>query len=455
VTADLCVRGGTVVSPNGRKNVDLVVKEGRIAGRIAPGEESSGQSVDASGLLVLPGGVDPHVHMMDPGLTDREDFPTGTAAAAAGGVTTIVEHHRSLPFVLDAQTLRDKIAYLEPRARIDFALFGGGHPDNIDELRPMWAAGAACFKVFTCNLHGVPAVLPGRMLRLFREVAAFDGLCLIHAEDEFVTAENEELLRAAGRKDPRVIPEWRSKEAEQVAVNTVSLLARLSGCRVIIAHASHPDVCDLVRRERALGARLLVESCPQYFHLSEDEIERWGPFHKFTPPARAAGDRDEMWNRLERGDVDMICADHAPSTRAQKETGRDDIWEAPFGVPGVETVLPMMMTGVAEGRLTLERLVAARSESPARAYGLWPRKGHLGIGADADFVLVEADARTTLRDSDVVAKVGWTPYAGREVRGRVVATYVRGRLVAEAGRPVVDPGWGRFLAGPGRTQEAA
>ncbi|HZB78219.1 MAG TPA: dihydroorotase, partial [Actinomycetota bacterium] len=197
MTADLCVRGGTVVSPTGRENVDLVVREGRIAGRIAPGEASSGQAVDASGLLVLPGGVDPHVHMMDPGLTDREDFPTGTAAAAAGGVTTIVEHHRSLPFVLDAQTLRDKIAYLEPRARIDFALFGGGHPDNIDELRPMWAAGAACFKVFTCNLHGVPAVLPGRMLRLFREVAAFDGLCLIHAEDEFVTAENEDVLRAA------------------------------------------------------------------------------------------------------------------------------------------------------------------------------------------------------------------------------------------------------------------
>jgi allantoinase len=455
VTSQLCVRGGTVVSAEGREDVDLVIRDGRVAGRIARGEEAAGEEIDASGLLVLPGGVDPHVHMMDPGLTEREDFPTGTAAAAVGGVTTIVEHHRSLPFVLDARTLTEKASYLEPRARIDFALFGGGHPDNVDELRPMWAAGAACFKVFTCNLHGVPAVLPGRMLTLFREVASFDGLCLIHAEDEFVTAENEELLRAAGRKDPRVIPEWRSKEAEQVAVNTVVLLARMSGCRVIIAHASHPDICDLAAREQALGARVLVESCPQYFHLTEDEIVSWGPFHKFTPPARSARDRDGMWDRLECGDIDMICADHAPSTRAQKETGLTDIWEAPFGVPGVETTLPMMLTGVAQGRLTLERLVAARSEAPARAYGLWPRKGHLGIGADADFVLVDANTRTTLRDDAVVAKVSWTPFAGRVVQGRAVATYVRGRVAAQDGRPVGDTGWGRFLPGPGYSEQAA
>ncbi|MQA99841.1 MAG: amidohydrolase family protein [Actinobacteria bacterium] len=449
MSADLVIRDGEVVSPAGRERCDLVIEDGRIAARVPSGTGDAAEIVEASGLAVLPGGVDPHVHMMDPGLTEKEDFPTGTAAAAVGGVTTIVEHHRSLPFVLDATVLTEKAAYLSTRSRIDFALFGGGHPDNVEELLPMWKAGAAVFKVFTCNLHGVPAVLPGRMLTLFREVAAFDGLCLIHAEDEFVTAENEERLKAAGRKDPRVIPEWRSKEAEQVAVNTVALLARLSGCRVIIAHASHPHVCDLVGRERSLGARLMVESCPQYFHLTEDEIDEWGPFHKFTPPARTAADRDGMWERLEAGDIDMVCADHAPSTREQKEVGRDDIWAAPFGVPGVETNLSMMLTGVSEGKLSLERLVAARSESPAKAYGLYPRKGHLGVGADADIALVDLGAERTIRDDDVVAKVGWTPFAGRKVRGRVTRTYVRGRLVAEDGAAIVDPGWGVFLPGPG------
>ncbi|MGH2734135.1 MAG: dihydroorotase [Actinomycetota bacterium] len=451
MTVDLVVRDGDVVSPAGRERCDLLIDDGKVVGRIASGTAEGREIVEASGLVVLPGGVDPHVHMMDPGLTEREDFPTGTAAAAVGGVTSIVEHHRSLPFVLDAATLTEKAAYLSGRSRIDFALFGGGHPDNIGELLPMWRAGAACFKVFTCNLHGVPAVPAGRMLTLFREVASFGGLCLIHAEDEYVTAENEERLRASGRTDFRVIHEWRSKEAEQIAVNTVALLARMSDCRVIIAHASHPEVCDLVGRERSLGARLMVESCPQYFHLTEDEIEQWGPFHKFTPPARTEADRDAMWGRLEAGDIDMICADHAPSTREQKEAG--GVWESPFGVPGVETNLELMLTGVAEAKLSLERLVAARSEAPARAYGLYPRKGHLGVGADADFVLVDLDATRTLRDEDVVAKVGWTPFRGREVRGRVLRTFVRGRLAAEEGRAVVDPGWGRFLPGPGHEGE--
>ena len=161
-----------------------------------------------------------------------------------------------------------------------------------------------------------------------------------------------------------------------------------------------------------------------------------------------------MWAHLEKGDIDMICADHAPSTREQKEVGRDDIWEAPFGVPGVETSLAMMLTGAAEGKVSLERLVAARSEAPAKAYGLFPRKGHLGTGADADFVLVDLDADRTLHDEDVVSKVGWTPFAGRKVRGGVVRTFVRGRLIAEDGKAIIDPGFGRFLPGPGYEEDA-
>jgi dihydroorotase-like cyclic amidohydrolase len=162
-----------------------------------------------------------------------------------------------------------------------------------------------------------------------------------------------------------------------------------------------------------------------------------------------------MWARLENGDIDIVGADHAPSTREQKETGRDDIWEAPFGVPGVETTLEMMLTGAAEGKVTLERLVAARSEAPAKAYGLYPQKGHLGAGADADLLLVDLDAERTLHDEDVVATVGWTPFAGRRVRGRVVRTFVRGRLIAEDGEATIDPGVGRFLPGPGYEKDAA
>jgi len=145
----------------------------------------------------------------------------------------------------------------------------------------------------------------------------------------------------------------------------------------------------------------------------------------------------------------MICADHAPSTKEEKSKGLDDIWEAPFGIPGVETVYPLMLTGVNQGLLSLERLVAVRSQIPAQVYGLWPRKGNLNIGADADFILVDMEAEKILRNDDIVSKVGWTSYDGRKVKGLPIKTFVRGHLVAEDGKPMTEPGWGQFLPGPG------
>lgn len=449
MSIDLVVRDAIIVSPHSRTQGDLLVSAGRVAGMVASGTGRGAEIVDASGLYLLPGAVDPHVHLQDPGLTHQEDFTTGTGAAAVGGVTTVVEHHRSLPFVLTADILRDKAAYLADRGLIDYALFGGVEPDNIDQLRPMWEAGAAAFKIFTCTVHGVSPIFPDKMVESFRELASFDAPVLVHAEDETILQTNGERLKAAGRKDFEVIREWRTREAEQVAASTTALLARITGCRVIIAHASHPAICDLINRERAHGAKLWAESCPQYFYLTEDEIDERGPWCKFTPPARDQASANEMWQRLEAGDIDMICADHAPSTKEEKAKGLDDIWEAPFGLPGVETVYPLMLTGVNEGRISLERLVAARSEIPAQVYGLWPSKGNLNIGADADFILIDMTAEKTLRNDDIVAKVGWSPYDGRQVKGLPVKTFVRGHLVAENGKPVAEPGWGQFLPGPG------
>ncbi len=179
--------------------------------------------------------------------------------------------------------------------------------------------------------------------------------------------------------------------------------------------------------------------------MREDEVLTLGPFRKFTPPARArtATDVDEMWARLRRGDIAYIATDHAPATRAQKEAS--DIWHVHFGLPGVETTLTMLLTAVNEGHLALSRLVQVTAEMPARLYGLFPRKGTLQVGADADVVLVDLTQERILHDQDVVSKAGWTPYAGRRVRGRVVATFVRGQQVAANGRPTGAPGWGQWV----------
>jgi dihydroorotase (multifunctional complex type) len=444
---DVGILGGTVVTPAAMFRKNVYVKGGAIAA-LTSERLSARQAIDASGLYVLPGMVDSHVHFMDPGETHREDFVTGSTAAAVGGTTTVIEHTHASP-VIDAISFREKAAHLEHRSLVDFGLAAHVLHDRIRLAREAWKAGALYLKVFTCTTHGITGLSSSELLQLLREVAAFDGVCLIHCEDELITADAERQLRKSGRTDFGIVPLWRSREAELVAVNTVALLARLTGVRVVIAHASHEAVIALAARERKLGARIWVESCPQYFYIEEEEVMQHGPFRKFTPPARlrSEGDLEAMWRRLRGGDIAYIATDHAPATRAQKQAG--NIWEAPFGLPGVETTLSLLLNATSEDRLTLPRLVEAVCEAPARLYGLFPRKGSLQEGADADLTLVDLSQGRTLRDDDIHSKAGWTPYAGRHVRGQPVMTFVRGRLVARDGKPLGEPGWGRLV---GRSQ---
>lgn len=444
---DLAIVGGTLVTPSAVFRGHLYIKEGRIAA-VSTERFAAARTVEVGGLFVLPGIVDSHVHFMDPGALDREDFITGSTAAAVAGTTTVIEHTHAHP-VVDAAALRAKEEYLRDRSLVDYGLGAHALAGRLDDTVGVWEAGALFLKAFTCTTHGIPGLLPGDLIRLFQRSATINAVCLIHCEDEFISADAERRLRDAGRLDPGILPEWRSREAELVAANTVALLARLSGARVVVAHASHPAVIDLAVREARLGARISVESCPQYFYLREDEVLTHGAFRKFTPPARLRSPEEasEMWRRLQRGDITYIATDHAPATRAQKTDG--DIWHVHFGLPGVDTTLSLMLNGVYNGHVTLERLVEVMAEAPARLYGLYPRKGALQVGADADVTVVDIAKERVLRDEDVISRAGWTPYAGRRVRGQAVMTFVRGRLVAEAGKPVGEPGWGRFVSRPG------
>jgi dihydroorotase (multifunctional complex type) len=444
-TTDLAVVGGIVVTSAGVERADVLVRDGRVVPfeTAPPGVPR----VDAAGLYVLPGMVDTHVHLMDPGPTEREDFPTGTAAAAARGVTTIVEHTHANP-VRTPDDLLEKTRYLRGRSHVDHGLAAHVWPDRIDRIADLWRAGVTFFKVFTCTTHGVPAVAGDDLRRAFEAVADVDGVCLVHCEDEELTAGAEASLRAQGRDDPGVLIEWRSREAEATAVATVADLAARTGVRATIAHVSSPAVAGIVHEARRRGARLAAEACPQYLLLREDEVRREGALRKFTPPARNRDDADEgsMWRLLRAGVLTHVATDHAPSTRAQKGDG--DIWHAPFGLPGLDTTLPLLLDAVLNGRLAWTDLVLRYAEMPARTYGLYPRKGGLHTGADADLVLVDPAATATLQDADVISKAGWTPYAGRRVRGAVVATYLRGELIAQSGRSQ-DVFRGMYLPGPG------
>lgn len=443
---DLLVAGGTVVSPEGRRRANVAVHDGRIVA-VTHERLSATREVDASGLLVMPGGVDTHVHLMDPGDAAREDFPTGTSAAAASGVTTIIEHSHGRP-VRTVTDLHDKAHYLADRSNVDFGLAAHAWPGQASEVADLWAAGVAFFKVFTCTTHGVPGHHAAALKTHLQASALCGAMSLMHCEDESLTEVAEQVLHDEGRDDPGILTEWRNRDAELVAAAVAALLVRRTGARAAIAHVSNDEVADYVAAERARGAQLAAEGCPQYFLLREDEVHDHGALRKFTPPARARTDEDEaaLWRLLRRGVLTHMSSDHAPSTLEQKNAG--NIWEVHFGLPGLDSTMSVLLDAAARGHLSYEDITRVYSQVPARNYGLLPRKGRLAPGADADVILVDPDATRTMRNEDVLSKAGWTPFDGRVLKGRVVQTFLRGRLVAEEGRPT-DERDGRFLTGSG------
>lgn len=449
-SVDLSFRGATVVTPRGRHRRDVHVVDGRIVDA-GGGSVPAKRTIDADGLLLLPGFVDTHVHLMDPGPTEREDFPTGTTAAAVRGVTTIIEHTHGHP-IREPEDLVAKRAHLSDRAHVDHALAAHVWPDRIDRIPALWEAGVAFFKIFTCTTHGVPGIDAGNLLAAFEGLAAVGAPTLVHCEDESITARAERLLHEVGRDDNAVILDWRNREAELVATAVLGVLAEATGVRATVAHVSSPAVAGIIEEARARGADLAAEGCPQYFLLREAEVLDHGSLRKFTPPARARSDADEavMWDLLRRGVLTHVASDHAPATLGQKHEG--SIWDVHFGLPGLDTTGTMLLDAAVRGVVSFEDVVRTYAWTPARRYGLFPRKGHLGAGADADVVLFDPTGSRVLTDAEVLSKAGWTPYAGREARGRVVGTWLRGLKVAEEGR-LLEGQQGAFLPGAGARRD--
>jgi dihydroorotase len=432
--------GGTIVTVTGERRADLLIEAGRIT---AIGDlDSEDQVIDAGGMLILPGMVDTHVHLMDPGDTDREDFVHGTSAAAARGVTTIVEHTHSHP-IRSVDDLEEKRRHLTGRANVDFGLAAHVWPDRIGEIESLVGAGISFFKIFTCTTHGVPGLEPDRLDDALAAIARTDGRCLIHNEDEALTGEAERRLRGSGRIDPGLLIEWRSREAESLAVTATAAAVLESGARVTFAHVSSPPVLDVIDEVRALGADIAAEACPQYLALDEAEVNEHGALRKFTPPARIRDEADRlaMWEAVRAGRFSHFSTDHAPSTLTQKT--EPDFWAAPFGLPGLDTTLPFLIDAALTGRITMSDVVRLYATAPALRYRL--AKGRIEPGADADLVLVDPTGSWTVSERDILSKAGWSPFTGRNFRGQVVATYLRGEEVARDGR-CHDLRTGRFIS---------
>ena len=442
---DLAIINGLLVDSKGIYPAVLSIRDGKIVAITQSLENAPQEVIDANGLYILPGAIDGHVHMMDPGHTDREDFTTGTRAAARGGVTTVIDHHRTEPPVFGAKELLGKKEYLQTRSIVDFGLLGGLSLTNLGNLRGLWEAGALGFKGFTCELHEADALGIGNLMEILEEIRKFNGIALFHCEDDSLLKKAEERLRKQGRKDPLTVAEWRSPEAEEMAVRTLIYAARKTGARVAVAHTSLPSLVLEQAAARAQGISIYTETCAQYLCLTEEDLKEKGPFLKFTPPPRKKEEVEKMGWCLAQGLIDMVNSDHCPYPRSEKEAGLEDIWRAPFGIPGVETAISILLDGVASGKWTLSRVAEVRSEKPALIYGLAGKKGFLRVGSDADLILVDMKRERRLDDGQIFSKCGWTPYHGKEMAGDVILTMVRGKVVMREGKVIGEPGWGRFV----------
>jgi dihydroorotase len=444
--ADCVIANGTLATETGLFPGDIAVQNGRIVGITAPGfAPPSARVIDATGRMVLPGCIDVHVHFRMPGMGHKEDWETGSQAAAVGGVTTVFDMPNTIPATATPEDLAAKAALAEAGSIVDFGLYGLLGEQNLDQMEGLAAAGAIGFKLFLGNTTGdLPCPSDGAVLEGFEILAGLGLRCSIHAENSPILFWRQRALQAAGRTDALAHLAARTDVVAVEALNRSATLAEWTGARIHIVHESCARSLPHIRWWKGRGVDITVETLPQYLTLSAEEMAQpGGEVLRMNPPIREAAHQGPLWEAICEGTIDMIATDHAP--HAAEEKRADTIWQIACGFPGVETSLPLMLTAVNDGRLTLPDLVRLMAGAPARAFGLAGRKGSLSIGADADIVVVDMAATATLGAAALHSKGKVSAYEGRKVTGLPVMTLLRGEVVARDGQPVTSPSLGRQL----------
>jgi allantoinase len=441
---DTVIRGGTLVGADGLVAAGLAIQDGIIVAveedRFLPAAQ---QTIDVSGLFVLPGVIDAHVHFRDPGDTESEDWESGSAAAAYGGVTTVFDMPSTNPPVDNVVNLKLKHSIAKAKSHVDYGLYGllGAH--NVSELEQLSEHGVIGLKCFmSSSLSGrLPAPDDGIILEGFERIARLGRRCIVHAENLGIVTRGEHQLKATGRIDARAHAEARPAIAAAEAVSRAIMFAEVAGMRLHIAHESSADALPYIAAARARGFDLTVETCPQYLLLTDDDVAEQGGVLRCNPPIRKPGHDAALWTAIDSGLIDILATDHAPHGVASKT--KPNIWDNSCGLLGVETSLPLMLTEVQRGRLSFERLVALCATNPAKVWDLYPRKGVLRVGSDADIVLVDMQRSSTIDQSKLHSKQRISGWHGRSINGLPIRTIVRGRTVMLNGDLLGSPGWGR------------
>lgn len=444
---DLVLKNGNVYVEGSFKETAVGVKDGKI---VVISDEAympeSEKVIDIKGQYVIPGTIDTHVHFRDPGRSERETFYTGSLAAAAGGVTTVMEHPISMPPQYNKEILDNRIKVADCQCIVDYCFYGAAGAEFPEEITKLAKEGIVAYKTF---LHAAPEGRDKEFIGLtmandaelitgLTEVAKTGLICATHAENNDMISANIKRLRKEGKVSGRDHALSRPPISEIESVEKMIRLARETGATIEFAHISTPEAMELIKKAKYDGQEVYLETCPHYLFLDEDDLEKYGTFAKCNPPLRKRELVEGLWKYIQDGSVDFIGSDHSPFLLSEKETGYEDIFKAPAGFPGIDLRLPLMLDAAAEGKVTIERVVELLVTNPAKIFKLFPQKGAIRVGSDADFVVFNMDETTVVDKNKCYSKAKdiAIPYDGRELKCKLDYTIVRGRVLMEHG--IVD-----------------
>jgi allantoinase len=445
--ADVVIRGGSVVTPDGVAQTDVAIEDGRISavGRELPG---AFKEIDARELFVLPGLIDVHVHFNEPGHTEWEGAATGSMALAAGGGTLFFDMPlNSIPCTVNGREFDRKRAALEEAAITDFALWGGLVPGNLHDMEELAARGVVGFKAFLCSsgLDEFPRADDLTLWEGLREAARLGLPVAIHAENHELIAALSRRMVEQGRQSIRDFLESRPVIAELEAIQRATLLAGEAGAKLHVIHISSGRGVAIAAEARARGVDVSIETCPHYLFFTDEDVERLGAIAKCAPPVRDAQEQNNLWDELLRGAVDMVASDHSPSSPERKA---GDFWHAWGGIAGVQSTLAVLFDrGYYQRGLPLERIASLVAAEPARRFNITDR-GRIVPGAIADLALVDISEGFTLKKEEMLQRHALSPYLGSSFRGRVKQTirrgetiFAEGKVTVRSGGKLVRPSW--------------
>lgn len=448
---DLLVKNGKLVTHERVYSADILVQDGKFAGFIAPGEPvETKETIDAKGNYVFPGIIDCHAHLNEPGYEYREDFATGSRAAAVGGTTTIIDMPlNNEPPLINAEVFDLKQKLISRHAVVDYALYGALIDNNIKDLIPMHKKGVVAFKGFTCPLSGsFTNINMGHVQEAFQLLKPYGAFCSFHCEEYGMVLEMERKAKEEGKNTVKDFLDAHSVLVEYSAVRNIIDQVRFSGAKAHICHVSHPKVAQLVKDAQAEGLPLTAETCPHYLGFTEDLVYEQVAPAKCTPPLRTEEAREGLWAYVLDGTLSCIGSDHSPAADEEKDNEKHDIWTAWGGCNSIQYFLPMMWNMVVNDRKLSPTLITKVMDyNPAKVFGLYGTKGAFEIGFDADIVILDPQKKWTISKENNLTKNKVTAFEGYEGCGQAVCTIVRGKIVAQDGMYEDDAfGYGHFIS---------